>query len=61
MGEQLDIFGNAEPTTPTAPQTTDADQLSLFRPDFLAMRAPKPRRAAQPAPLDPALHSDALI
>jgi hypothetical protein len=60
--EQLDIFGGAEPAdTPMPPQDTGADQLSLFRPDFRAMRAPKPRRAAQPAPLAPALHGDALI
>lgn len=62
--EQLDIFGTATPiadAAPAAPAPAADVQLSLFRPDFTAMRAPKPRKAAAPVTLDPALHTDALI
>jgi len=63
--DQLDLFGEATPITAPSPAPVDP-QLALFRPDFLAMRAPRPRgaaarKAAAAAALDPALHNDALI
>lgn len=63
--EQLDIFGTATPIdTPAAPAPAApaGEQLALFRPDFRAMRAPKPRgKAAAPVALDLALHDGTLI
>lgn len=66
--EQLDLFGTATAVTP-APAPAPAaggDQIALFRPDFRAMRAPKPRgraatAAAAAAALDPTLHDGTLI
>lgn len=63
--EQLDLFGGAT-TTYASAAAPAGDQLALFRPDFRAMRAPKPRgvvarKAAAAAALDPALHDCALL
>lgn len=61
--EQLDLFGTATAiTTQTTPAPPADTQLSLFRPDFTAMRTPAPR-GKKPAPpvLDPALHDGTLI
>ncbi|MEU7591267.1 hypothetical protein AB0A95_33845 [Micromonospora sp. NPDC049230] len=63
--DQLDIFGTATPiaapAAPAAPSIPADVQLSLFRPDYLAMRAPKARKAPKPIVLDPTLHGDSLI
>ncbi|MFI7608867.1 hypothetical protein ACIBTV_27655 [Micromonospora sp. NPDC049366] len=61
--EQLDLFGTATPvtTTPATPAPPADVQLSLFRPDFRAVRAPKSRKPAAPVTLDPALHGATLI
>jgi len=60
MQQQLGLFGDDD--APTAATTASDVQLSLFRPDALAMRAPK-RRGRRPATAEqtrPDLHTDTL-